>query len=78
MSDRRSDSDEGDEKQIPEREASSASAPPNAEDEAVAALLTDAALKEDVESASSSAIQEDLHRTLHKIEVFSTRKNNIA
>ena len=75
MSDRRSVSDEGDEKQIPEREAS---APPNEEDEALAALLTDAALKEDVESASSSAIQEDLHRTLHKIEVFSTRKNNIA
>ena len=71
MSDRRRDSDQGDEKRILEREASSASFPPHEEDEALAALLADAAFKEDVESASSSAIQEDFHRTLHKIEVLT-------
>jgi len=38
------------------------------EEEAMAALMTDLALREDAESASASAIQDDVMKTLHQIE----------
>ena len=47
------------------------------EEDAMAALMTDIALKDDAKSASASQIQDDVIKTLHNIEVRLSHRGNI-